>query len=80
MIHQFMNLAGFMGYLYGDRVIESEHCVIPTQIRFPRTKRRRIQKKWRKNHKNFIDKPGMLKTPFGIVCHPSILRKLKVQV
>ena len=37
--------------------IESEHCMMRKQVRFSRSKRKRIRKKWRNQEKNFAMTP-----------------------
>lgn len=49
------------------------------QIRFPRSKRARIRKKWRKRQENwgFVAKPPVFyMTPFGILGHPDVIDML----
>ena len=60
-----------------------------TQIRYPKTKRKRIRKKWAKNERNFrtriipgayiIDEPSFLGFPpqKKLLIHPTLLQKLK---
>jgi hypothetical protein len=49
------------------------------QIRFPRTKKRCIQKKWRKQDRNFLIThiPQAYKIAETLICHPSIYNQLK---
>ncbi len=73
-----------MSSLYGIPIIINslaEH-VSRIQIRFPRSKRKRIKKKWKKQEKNFrIDhKPAIYKTPAGFICHPIIYQQLQEQL
>ena len=44
-----------MNNLYGTNVIvvPEEYVTWPAQYRFPRSKKKRIQKKWRKNKQNY---------------------------
>lgn len=51
----------------GLPVRESELCMTRAQVRFPRSKRRRIQKKWAKQDRNFEEKPAVLVVDFGYV-------------
>ena len=70
--------------LYGLKVIESVH--LPrfklVQFRFPKTKRRRIQKKWTKKDSNFkqVKSPTMLRYGNTIIIHPEDLQILKSQL
>ena len=46
-----------IGTLTGLRVLESHHLTIREQVRFPRSKRRRIRKKWAKRPGNHASRP-----------------------
>ena len=72
-------------------IIESPFMVERKQVRFPRSKKSRMQKKWRKNPKNWQNfaAPDLIKMDgdkFGqpgvdIICgHPSAIRALREQV
>lgn len=61
------------------QIIESTSLTTTTQFRFPKSKRRRIRKKWSKNPKNFRTVP---RTDFflyngAIICHPKMARRLR---
>lgn len=66
--------------LFGLPVIVSQHAekIERTQVRFPRTKKKRIQKKWSKQERNYkiTAIPLAFRTPMGIIVHPSIWRML----
>jgi len=71
-------------YLYGMPVIINEHLVNWKQIRFPKSKKKRIRKKWEKQHKNwqatpepdvFIDKVNQV-----VYAHPITAEKLRHQL
>lgn len=65
------------------RFIESIHCAETKrwQVRFPRTKRKRIQKKWRKDARNWktevVPWRHCIQTPFGLMGHPRTIECLK---
>jgi hypothetical protein len=64
--------------LSGIEIRTSPFALTREQIRFPRTKKKRIQKKWSKDKRNFTDRPGMYLIGSNIaVAHPEIYRKLK---
>lgn len=70
-------------------IIENQHWTESKQVRYPRSKKKRIQKKWRKQLKNFaivprsdiaiIDLPSIFNkvTRKTIVCHPVTAIKIK---
>ena len=64
--------------LGGIRVLESSHCQERVWWRKPRTKKRRILRKWKLREENVRYKPLMFKTDANtIICHPSIAAKLR---
>ena len=63
-------------------IIESAFLTISVQYRFPRSKCKRIRKKWAKRKCNYQEIPDTEKvymTPFGVICHPILARKLRSQ-
>jgi len=52
------------------------------QVRFPRSKRKRIQNKWRKQNKNFKEtrEPAAYWVNGMLICHPEIERQLRKSV
>ena len=60
-------------------IIESHHLTATTQFRFPKSKRHRIRKKWRKNPENFRTLPDTNLYQYGdkIICHPKMARRLR---
>lgn len=60
-------------------IIESPHLTTATQFRFPKSKRRRIRKKWSKNPKNFRTLPDQNFYQYDnkIICHPIMARRLR---
>lgn len=63
--------------IYGLRVICSPYVLTKGQFRFPRTKKKRIMKKWGKKESNFKDIPGMLKMGSTLLVHPMIYDRIK---
>ena len=65
----------------GFRIIEDESLVIRGQVKFPRSKKKRIQKKWRGNVANWLPRPDLnyyINHKFGIIsCHPVAAKALK---
>jgi len=70
---------GFAGrWPFGVQIVESILAVERRQVRFPRTKKRRIQQKWRKDERNWFSKPcAYLVADLGLVCHPLIAERLR---
>jgi hypothetical protein len=65
----------------GIPVVETELAVHRRQVRFPRTRKRRIQKKWRKDVRNWTNTPcSYLVTGIGLVCHPLIAAQIRAAV
>lgn len=69
-----------MKNLYGGfQIIESKTLVIKYQYRFPKSKRRRIRKKWKNNPNNYKTRPDpqyyLLNNQ--IICHPIMAERLR---
>lgn len=65
----------------GLRVVESEFAVDRRQVRFPRSRRRRIRQKWAKDESNFTSKPAMYRFADGtVLVHPILARQLRNQL
>jgi hypothetical protein len=60
-------------------IIESPHLTTTTQFRFPKSKCRRIRKKWSKQPKNFRTLPdeNFYQYENKIICHPIMARQLR---
>lgn len=68
-----------MNSLLGIEVITSHTLTV--QYRFPRSKKKRIRKKWAAVNSNWRPYGGFFKLPTGaILCHPTMLEKLKRQL
>ena len=68
------------GTIGGLRVVESPLLMKRKQVRFCRSKKRRILKKWAKNPKNWREVPDMetiYRTPTTLICHPALAAKLR---
>lgn len=69
-------IKGMVGGFGGIRVFE-----VPTmvgQVRWPRSKRKRIQAKWRKNPRNFGPAKHFIQNRRGdIYCHPVMAAELR---
>lgn len=59
-------------YGMGMRIIETTHATTETQFRFPKTKKKRIMKKWSKKQENLKQMPCMYLFNGEILCHESI--------
>lgn len=68
-----------MEYLNGIPIIVSNILVETKQVRFPRTKKKRIKKKFAKDKRNFRTVPSrnIIKTQFSIIMHPTMLEEFK---
>ena len=65
--------------LIGFRIITEEYMADRKQVKFPRSKKRRIRKKWAKNPANYEWIPWDRVYQMGgtLVMHPMMLVKLK---
>ena len=66
-------LQGGIGYLYGTPLITDPYLSMSVQWRFPRSRKKRIRNKWKKQAYNCKDVPDtthVYKTPHGFLCHP----------
>lgn len=70
-----------MSYLSGLNVITDHRMVERKQVRFPRTKKRRIRRKWAKRPENYKEFP--LKTVYQVgndlIMHPAMFAELQKQ-
>lgn len=64
------------------KIYTSKALVKTRQIRFPRSKRKRIRKKWRKRWTRTIPDEFVYfaKSQGAILCHPEMYEKLKLQL
>lgn len=71
------------GDIWGVEVCECPHMVEGSQqFRFPRTRKRRIRKKWAKDTGNWRRAPMMSVLQLGnrFYCHPVVAAKLRRQI
>lgn len=71
-----------MNNLYGFDIIESHAMVETYQYRFPRSKKKRIRKKWDKRPNNFKTRPRKDFLQYGnhFICHPVMAAKLRAKI
>jgi len=78
--------AKLMIELLGLKFIEDSEAMVYVQVRFPRTRRKRIRMKWANNPNNYAIRPTIMKlyNPFtGVlqyIGHPIMIVKLKQQL
>jgi len=68
---------GMLGEILGMSVYMSSNAVSKQQVRFPRTKKKRIQKKWRKDNSNFDFKPAAYMVGGRLIAHPALMGNFK---
>ena len=69
---------GFGEWLDGIRILESSHCQERVWWRKPRTKKRRIRRKWELREENNRYEPRAYKLDANtVMVHPSIAKKLR---
>ena len=69
-------------YIYGIRVMTEKLFTEERQVKFPRTRKKRMLKKWAKNRNNYKGGfPSMsilcVKKMNTMICHPQLFEKLK---
>jgi hypothetical protein len=64
------------------QIIENPQLILRTQFRFPRSKKKRIRKKWSKNTNNYKSEPDPNCYKIGniIYCHPWVARIMKEKI
>lgn len=65
------------GQFGGLKVVTSSLCVQRGQWRFPRSKKRRIRRKWAKVAGNHRDVPASYVLGDVLMCHPQVVNALK---
>lgn len=70
---------GMLVALNGIKIIENHHLVKQEQFRFPRSKGKRIKKKFQKDCRNFKNVPdrNIYQVMNQIVCHPSVAAQIR---
>lgn len=70
--------------LIGFKLVEDPRLVLARQIRFPRSKRRRIRRKWARRAANCEFKPDencyLLPEKKTLIAHPSVIARLKAKL
>lgn len=64
----------------GLTVKESVFAVNRRQLRFPKSKKRRIRRKWEKREKNWQTTPAAFRLGGMLIVHPEIMARLKMDV
>jgi hypothetical protein len=65
----------------GITILESEHCKERVQWRFPRSKRKRIRRKWAQREENVRYEPRAYRYQNDtLICHPSIAKRLREEL
>jgi hypothetical protein len=66
----------------GFTILESPYLQDKVQTRFPRSKAKRIRKKWKKQDKNYSYAPSKQIYIAGgeIMCHPVIAKKIRDKI
>lgn len=64
------------------QILENHLLTVTKQVRFPRSKKRRIQKKWRKRPGNIKTVPDRQCIMIGdkIICHPVVAAELRAAI
>ena len=70
-------IQGAMHYIDGMPVYESPHVITRRQFRKPRSKRKRIRKKWAKDPRNFKSTPSFMQMGNKILIHPSLMQSVR---
>jgi hypothetical protein len=66
-----------IGSIYGLKLVSSPYATIPTQFRFPRSKKKRLRKKWKKNKNNWRSEPAMFMMNDTAIAHPVIIAQIQ---
>ena len=65
----------------GIRILESAQCQERVQWRFPRSKKKRIRKKWAQREENVRYEPRAYQYGANtIICHPSYAQRLREEM
>lgn len=66
-------MQGMLNRINGIEIRVSTAAVTSQQCRFPRTKKKRIQQKWKQDKRNYCHKPGMIMIGNTVAfVHPAI--------
>ena len=61
----------------GTPVFVSQYATQRGQVKFPRSKKRRIRKKWAKQERNYGRTPGIFLLEGRLLVHPEVWKALK---
>ena len=73
-------MLGYSDTMLGVQIIEDSSMADRVQIHFPRSKKQRIRKKWRRKPENWIWKPWTTIYQVGnhtLLMHPSLAAELR---
>ena len=73
-------MQGLMPAISGMRIVQSVNAVSRKQIKFPRSNKKRMQKKWTKNNKNYDIRPAIFMVSGNIIAHPAMVSELTRRV
>lgn len=73
---------GVISGLMGPRFIADPALTEYKQVRFPKSKRKRIQKKWRKCLSNYAHVPSeaVYQVGFDVIAHPTTLYRIRREI
>lgn len=61
--------------MFGMGIIEDRTMLM--QVRFPRSKKNRINKKWKKNPNNYGPSNEIIQTARHFICHPIMADRIR---
>lgn len=73
-------MQGLLGAISGISVYQSAGAISRTQVKFPRSKKKRMQKKWRKDERNYDLRPAAFMISGKLMVHPALMDNLKKRV
>lgn len=65
-----------LGELMGMRVFVSPFCTARKQVRFPRSRKRRIIKKWKRRESNYQEVPAAYMVNGELHAHPQVVTRI----
>ena len=69
-------LGGASSWLLAMPIVMSEHAMEWRQVRFPKSKKKRIRRKWAKRAENWANVPMVILAGRHLVGHPDAIRIL----
>lgn len=73
-------MQNLIGTISGMSVYSSVHATQKRQTMFPRSKKKRIQKKWRKDQRNWDERPAAYMVSGKLIAHPAYIQELQKRV